>query len=338
MKKGYQCLYTILLLVTCLIASPLIFRQIWKSSKEIEPTSSKKPPVINIKNTGDKTTMTTTTNITDISTDYGMFQATTESFSEFSEEQTTAPAPVIPETAFVKSDPSYFDDALFIGDSRTVGICEYGTLPNADYFCSVGLSSDKIPNEYINGYSIYDMLSGGNYGKVYVMLGINEVGNDFDYIMTYYNQLIENIKSYQPNSIIYILANLHVTQERGLQGDGITNENINTLNAKMGAIADNEKIFYLDVNEIFDDASGNLMSECTNDGVHVLAKYYTTWCDWLCLNTVPVETPEEITEAVSETTTESYSYNSDGYSYTTDNYSNNYNYDYNYNYNYDSYY
>ena len=31
-------------------------------------------------------------------------------------------------------DASYFDDALFIGDSRTVGLKEYGTLNNATFF------------------------------------------------------------------------------------------------------------------------------------------------------------------------------------------------------------
>ena len=48
MKKLKQCMYTIFLILTCLVASPLIFKQIWDSSKEVEPASSKKPPVIDI--------------------------------------------------------------------------------------------------------------------------------------------------------------------------------------------------------------------------------------------------------------------------------------------------
>ena len=34
---------------------------------------------------------------------------------------------------FVKSDKSYFDDAIIIGDSRTVGIFEYGDMGNITY-------------------------------------------------------------------------------------------------------------------------------------------------------------------------------------------------------------
>ena len=187
MKKGYPCLYTILLLITCLVASPLIFKQIWNNSKEVEPASSKKPPVIDISSTDD----TENTSVAESTSEY------TSDVSEIVSEQVTTEPPT---KAFVKSDLSYFDDALFIGDSRTVGIYEYGTFKNADYFCDVGLASYKMDNEYIDGYTIYDKLSSNSYGKIYVMLGINEVGNDFDYTMNSYIKLINAIKEYQPDS------------------------------------------------------------------------------------------------------------------------------------------
>ena len=309
MKKFRQCIYTILLLLTCFVASPIIFKQIWNSSKEVEPASSKKPPVIDIhnKNNDEVTTSDVTENITDSEV------ITTVPSTE---QITTEPPP--PEPVFVESDPSYFDDALFIGDSRTVGLNEYGTLKNADYFCSVGLASYKIDSEYINGYSIYDMLSANKYGKVYVMLGINECGNDFNSTINSFENLINTIREYQPDAIIYIMSSLHVTAVRQLQGDVITNENINNLNIAQSEFADNQTIFYLDVNQIFDDSEGNLMAECSNDGVHVIAKYYQTWCDWLCLNTIPVETEGEIT---TETTTETVEFFSttDEYIYSDDN-------------------
>ena len=42
-----------------------------------------------------------------------------------------------------KSDIS-MDDALFIGDSRTVGLMEYAGIDDADYFCTVGMSVYNI--------------------------------------------------------------------------------------------------------------------------------------------------------------------------------------------------
>ncbi|MDE7137783.1 MAG: hypothetical protein K2O29_04920, partial [Ruminococcus sp.] len=200
MKKFRQCIYTVLLLLTCFVASPIIFKQIWKSSKEVEPASSKKPPVIDIhnKNKDEVTTSDVTENITD---------SEVITTIPSTEQITTEPPPSEP--VFVESDPSYFDDALFIGDSRTVGLNEYGTLKNADYFCSVGLASYKIDSEYINGYSIYDMLSANKYGKVYVMLGINECGNDFNSTINSFENLINTIREYQPDAIIYIMSSLH---------------------------------------------------------------------------------------------------------------------------------
>lgn len=298
-KNVRQWIYTFLLIITCFVASPLIFRQIWKSSKDVEPASAKKPPVIDINNTGTKPaeTIPATENIS------GDMAEQTEATTE---EITTEPAP--PEPVFVHSDPSYFDDALFIGDSRTVGIYEYGTLKNADYFCSVGLASYKIANEYDEyGLTIYDKLSNNAYGKIYIMLGINECGNDFQYTVNSYLNLISTIKQYQPDAIIYIMANLHVSAIRQAQGDSVTNETLNALNAAQAEFANNQDIFYIDVNPIFDDADGNLMAECSNDGVHVLAKYYQDWCDWLCNNTIPVETPEENTDVITTDIT------SDGY-------------------------
>lgn len=290
-KNIRHWIYTFLLIITCFIASPLIFRQIWKSSKDVEPASSKKPPVIDIKNTGTQPTE----NIPETESISGDISETTLPVVEEITTEAPPPAPV-----FVQSDPSYFDDALFIGDSRTVGIYEYGTLKNADYFCSVGLASYKIENEYdANGLTIYDKLSTNNYGKIYIMLGINEVGNDFNYTINSYLNLIGTIKQYQPDAIIYVMANLHVSAIRQAQGDSVTNENLNALNEAQAEFADNETIFYIDVNSIFDDADGNLTAECSNDGVHVLAKYYQDWCDWLCTKTIPVETPDENTDMIT---------------------------------------
>jgi len=39
-----------------------------------------------------------------------------------------------------KADTTYFDDALFIGDSRTVGLAEYGNLGQAEVLADSGMS------------------------------------------------------------------------------------------------------------------------------------------------------------------------------------------------------
>lgn len=287
MNRFKQCTYTVILLVTCVIASPFIFKQIWNSSSEKKKTE--KLPEISI--TGLAQPAQTTTVPTDQSgqttvADTNAAATTTiaGADAQTTTTTTTTEAPTEPAQMFVQSDPSYFDDALFIGDSRMVGIRDYGTLDNSTYFCTEGLSTYKVDSEYINGYNFSGILQSRQFGKVYIMLGINEVGNDFNYTVNAYNSLINTVKQYQPNAIIVVLANLHVTA--GAQTDLISNERINYLNASIAQFADNKTVYYLDVNPVFDDPDGNLRSDATGDGVHVYANYYPTWCDWLCMNTI----------------------------------------------------
>lgn len=295
MSRFRQGIYTIILIITCLVASPYIFKQIWKNS---EAKSSKTSIIIN-SSAAQPATAADTEKET---------QPTSEGETAPADaEKPTEPAPV--QSQFVKSGPEYFDDALFIGDSRTVGLRDYGTLKNADYFCNVGLSAYQIDKTTENGKTVWTVLNEKKYAKIYVMLGINEVGNDIEYTVSAYRKLIDGIKEVQPDAIIFIQANLHVTA--AYENNIINNERINTLNSRLSEMADNSKIFFLNANSIFDDEYGALPSESSSDGVHFLAKYYSMWCDWLCENTVskgssptPATTAAQPSAEASENKTE----------------------------------
>lgn len=289
MNKFKQCTYTLILLLTCLIASPKIYKQIWDTSKEKKKAESYKPPVIELPTpaatqpqqpdatqptgedrqpeaSGTDTPAATTANVPGQTTE----SAETDPKNNESEAHSYY---------YVKNDPSYFDDALFIGDSRTVGIRDYGSLKNASYYCDVGLAASKLDKS-----AIASAVGGKTFGKIYIMLGINEVGNDFEYTVSRFRTVVDAVREYQPNAIIYLAANLHVTA--AAQQAGITNERIDYLNGRIKEFADNKSIFYIDVNPVFDDGSGNLNPDYTGDGIHVFASYYSTWCEWLCMNTV----------------------------------------------------
>ena len=81
---------------------------------------------------------------------------------------------------------TYFDDALFIGDSRTVGLSQYGRLGRADYFASTGmtvfnvLKEKRFPTTDLAKQDLPSLLSAKRYGKIYLILGINEIGYPFD--------------------------------------------------------------------------------------------------------------------------------------------------------------
>ena len=185
----------------------------------------------------------------------------------------------------------YFDDALFIGDSRTVGISEYGDLNNAIFFANTGMSvynvfEKNVSVPQVGKLKLEQLLTYKKFGKIYIMLGINELGYNQEKTLKKYKDLLKFIQEKQSNAIIYIEANLHVTAERSNKDKTINNININKINNEIPQLADNEKIFFIDVNEKFDDENGNLSSNYTQDNVHIYAKYYKEWSDWLSQNAV----------------------------------------------------
>ena len=185
----------------------------------------------------------------------------------------------------------YFDDALFIGDSRTVGISEYGDLNNAIFFANTGMSvynvfEKNVSVPQVGKLKLEQLLTYKKFGKIYIMLGINELGYNREKTLKKYKDLLKFIQEKQSNAIIYIEANLHVAAERSNKDKTINNININKINNEISKLADNEKIFFIDVNEKFDDENGNLSSNYTQDNVHIYAKYYKEWSDWLSQNVV----------------------------------------------------
>ena len=113
------------------------------------------------------------------------------------------------------------------------------------------------------------------------MLGINELGYDYSSIIWKYQSVVDTIKARQPNAVIVLEANLHVTAEKSSSSSTYTNEKINQLNSGIRAIAENSDCCYIDVNSIFDDENGALKTSYSADGSHVLGKYYSVWTDWL---------------------------------------------------------
>ena len=203
------------------------------------------------------------------------------------------PPPITPATqaGFTAAPDGYFHDALFIGDSRTVGMRDYSPIAGADYFASVGMSVYNIkkqscPVKGRGNLNFQTAITGKQYGKVYIMLGINEIGYDRTTTLNNFKNILAEIQSAQPNALIYIESNLHVAAGRSDTDKLINNANINTYNQQIAAFADGQTTFYLDVNTLFDDVNGNLRSECTHDNTHVLAKYYTQWNEWLMSNVI----------------------------------------------------
>lgn len=194
------------------------------------------------------------------------------------------------EPVYMTVEDDYFSDAVFIGDSRTVGMYEYGDLEEiATFYASTGLSVYdifkeefvKLPNRKKKA-SVLEALEESSFAKVYLMLGINEMGTGTaETFAAKYAEVLARIRELQPDAIIYIQGIMKVSAKRSAQGDYIHNEGITARNEAIAQLADNEKVFYLDVNPLICDESGGMVAEYTTDGVHLKAKYIGIWKQFL---------------------------------------------------------
>lgn len=187
-------------------------------------------------------------------------------------------------------EDDYFADAVFIGDSRTVGLFEYGGLEEiTTFYASKGLTVYKMFDSPIvsvpgqrDKITIEEALQSGSFAKIYLMIGINEMGTGtVDSFMEKYQEVVAHLQELQPDAIIYLQAIIRVTAERSAKGDYIHNEGIQERNDRIAQLADNKKIFFLDVNPLICDENGGMIPEYTFDGVHLKAKYIELWKDYL---------------------------------------------------------
>nr|WP_308625093.1 GDSL-type esterase/lipase family protein [uncultured Eisenbergiella sp.] len=208
----------------------------------------------------------------------------------------SAPASEIPSsgTAAIQSQrpaseaagPGRFADTLFIGDSRTVGLSEYADLGCADVFASSGMSVYKLFDTgltvpRLGKTDLTQLLQTVSYQRIYIMLGINELGYDFQQTAQKYASAIARIRALQPKAVLFLEANLHVTAEKSASDGIYNNTSIDRINQFIAGLCDGKTLIYVNANELFDDGDGNLAAGYTKDQVHVLGKYYAQWADWL---------------------------------------------------------
>lgn len=185
---------------------------------------------------------------------------------------------------YIKVDKSYFDDALFIGDSRVEGLALYSGLDNATFAYMEGLTTFGLMSEKIaaNGtHTLKYLLSKHSYKKIYIMLGINEAGYDTETYASTYMESVAQIQALQPDAVVFMMGCMHVSSDYSDSHDIVNNDNIDDKNGAIAAYADGIKLFYLDMNTAVDDGKGGLVKSYTWDDIHLQAQYYSLWEQYL---------------------------------------------------------
>ena len=208
------------------------------------------------------------------------------------ESESDMPTQVLKPSAAVTTDP--FDESaeepehsyIFVGDSRTVGLRDYADLGAADVFAENGLNIFRLFKDAVNvpgkgQITLENLLLSNQYDKIYVMLGINEIGYNLDKVIEKFGHAIDKLQNYQPNTTIYIQANLMIQKSRSDRDSIYNNANMRYLNDHMAAFGDGIKRIFIDVNPLFGDGAGNLAPQYACDDFHLIGVYYTVWADWI---------------------------------------------------------
>lgn len=212
----------------------------------------------------------------------------------------------VPEGEAVEGN-EWFADAVFIGDSRTDGFKLFsGVTREAAFLDYTGLTVFEVMEDKAvirdgeEKISVLQALERAQYGKVYISLGVNELGYwDPNKFADTYADFIDAVRERQSGAILYIQAIIPVNTElckTHKQPYYVTNERIAAFNEALIAMAAEKEVCLLRVDEPFLDESGETAKDLSADGVHFTKEGYRLWLDYLLTHTQPArvgDTPPE---------------------------------------------
>lgn len=179
-----------------------------------------------------------------------------------------------------------FENAAFLGDSRTAGLDEKLVVGQADFYTSVGIDVRGVLEKNLftlsNGQkgNMLQAVSEKNYDKIYLMFGINELGWPYkDTFVQYYTTIIEKLKQRFPNAEIYVQSIIPMVEKR--TDEIYNNEKIRLFNTYIKEVAENTGVNWVDVTAPVSDATGSLPEEASSDGIHLSRDYLFRWADYL---------------------------------------------------------
>lgn len=181
----------------------------------------------------------------------------------------------------------FFSDAAFMGNSLVEGFKLFSGLSSCDYYSAtsltvMGASSDKcvVLDNGTNGTPVEGLIQ-KPYGKIYILLGINEIGFDTDTFAELYADILDMVIAGQADCDIYIMGLTPVSYNKSISSEIFSMERINLYNDKLRSLAEEKQCYYLDLASALSGEDGYLPSNETADGVHFSPIVYEKWLGYL---------------------------------------------------------
>ena len=239
-------------------------------------------------------------------------EATSEEVTETQEETTekaeeasaSEESPVTYE--YTQVDDSYFNDAVFIGDSISYGFELYVTekhangetvLGEAQFLTSGSLSygnslwdvSDESVHPTYNGekMKLEDAIAQIKPGKIFILLGTNDVAlYGVEQTIANADTEISRMLEASPGAEIFIMSTTPKYSPAEIDVDGaLNNADIDALNVAMRQFAVEKGYNFMNIAPLFKDETGGLAADYCSDkegmGIHFTSAAYDIWLDFL---------------------------------------------------------
>ena len=184
-------------------------------------------------------------------------------------------------TVLVKKEGAkkgYLNRCVFLGDSRTVAMVNYGFFNDDSALAQIGISHPAFAsNIFMNNagkeYTMKSYLESHQAQVIYILLGVNGINDSSeDHYKNTFISLIGSVAELAPNSNI-VLVSIGPVDDNGMYKNYVQNALIDKYNDFLLETAKEKHIFYLDIAEVLKESDGQVKSEYNGgDGLHYSGK------------------------------------------------------------------
>ena len=165
--------------------------------------------------------------------------------------------------------------SAILGNSLVEGLKMYSKLSTLNFYSGTSMSVTSAKTS-----ALPNMLK-TQYQRIYIELGINEIGGDVSAFKSQYGDMIDTIRAAEPDAEIYIMAILPVSQAKSSGGTQFTIDNVKKYNTVLYELATEKECWYVDAYAALVGADGYLPADQTWDGVHLTAETYSIWENYI---------------------------------------------------------
>lgn len=189
------------------------------------------------------------------------------------------------------AEDTYFERAVFLGDSRTEGFYLYSGLKTGSFLYAVGATVESVFSKPVWGEGagklpLLDALADLECDRVYLMLGVNELGwAKIENFRSQYAKVIDRIREDHPEAEIGLQSILPVSARQEAKKTYVNNQRILEYNEVIAALAAEKGCAFINVAEALTGEDGCLPADLNFDGVHLNPAGCRIWLDYLRTHT-----------------------------------------------------